>query len=67
MVQTVEENLKSFTKNEISRAKLARDVQINLGYLSLKDLSVAIRNNSISNIPVTIKDLVKSRNINMRQ
>ena len=38
VVSTVEENIKGFTKREVEHAKLARQLQIILGYPSVSDI-----------------------------
>jgi hypothetical protein len=37
MIQTVEENEKQFTKREVNKAKVSRDVRRKLGQPSIKD------------------------------
>ena len=49
VVSTVEEYIKVFTKREVEQAKLARQLQIRLGYPSVSDILEGIKNGRILN------------------
>ena len=53
----------NFTQKEIERATLAREISKRLGYESDGGLSLAIKQNSILNLPVTIKDISNAQKI----
>jgi hypothetical protein len=55
LVQTVEDNLRNFTKREIKLAEEARDLQIRLGYPSVYEMAKLIRDGKIQE--VSINDL----------
>ena len=56
VVSTVEENIKGLTKREVEQAKLARQLQIRLGYPSVSDILEGIKNGRILNSPVLKQD-----------
>ena len=49
VVSTVEENIKGLTKREVEQAKLARQLQIRLGYPSVSDILEGIKSGRILN------------------
>ena len=56
-IQTVEENMKFYTPQEVERAKKARSLLAALGTPSIADLKTAIAMNAIAGLPLTTKDV----------
>jgi hypothetical protein len=63
LVDTVEDMEQNFTKRQIARAKISRDMIRNLGYPSPKDFVDAIKSGAILNCPITVQDFKNSLEI----
>ena len=61
LVETLPENYEGFTKNEILRAKQARQTQAMTGNPSEKDYKGLVSNHLISNCPVAATNINNSR------
>ena len=57
LVETVAENSKFYTKRQVERAKLARNLLHAIGCPSINDLKAVVRMNAIKNNPVTLEDI----------
>ena len=57
MVNTLSQNMDSYTQNDYLHAVRARKLQVTLGQPSTKDFAKLILTNSIPNCPVTLADL----------
>jgi hypothetical protein len=60
---TVSENKTGFTKRQIKRAEIARNLYKTLSYPSMKDFKWVIRSNQIKDCPVTIQGIDVGTNI----
>ena len=56
LFNTVANLEKQYTKKEVAKAKLARNLQIRLGRPSQQRFEVIIKNNQLKNCPITIED-----------
>ena len=63
MVQTLDENKKFYTDQQIERAKTARELYQALGTPSVRDFKNIIHMNMIKNNPVTLEDIKILENI----
>jgi hypothetical protein len=63
LVQTVRGNYEGYTKQEVLKAKEARQAQAMLGNPSEKDFKGMVSNNLIANCPVTSSDVTNARSI----
>ncbi len=59
-METVESNMRLFTKRQIHGANLAHNLQAGLAFPSNADMKWAIKSNLIKDCPVTVKDMVKA-------
>ena len=57
MIETVEENMQGFSKRQIERAKVARNLYETIGFPSINDYKKIVKMNGIRNCPVTIDDI----------
>jgi uncharacterized membrane protein len=63
MVNTVADNIFSYTKRDCSRAVLARKIQTMLGRPSTRDFLCYVDNNLLPNCPVTCKEILAAKHI----
>ena len=63
MVNTVKENRNFYTERQFERAKRARDLYHAVGTPSINDFKAILRMNTISDNPVTTKDIVLAEKI----
>ena len=57
LVDTVEENKIGFTQNQLERAKAARQLYVNMGRPTVKNMKLLLRQRIIKNCPVTPEDI----------
>jgi len=62
-VSTVSGEAEGYSKQQLSQAKQARELQAKLGHPSLHDLKSIVSANLISNLPVTIADIDRAEKI----
>jgi len=62
-VSTVSGEAEGFSKQQLSQAKQARELQAKLGHPSLHDLKAIVSANLISNLPVFILDINRAEKI----
>ena len=58
---SVRENESRFTKIEVKKARMARELTYRLGYISTKDLCEMIRKGMMINLSVTAQDVIHAR------
>ena len=63
MLQTVQDNIKNFTPQEIKDATIAREAQAKLGHPSDATMRKLVSSNSLLNCPVTTQALTNSTSI----
>ena len=63
LLNQVSENELGYTQQELEKARLARKLYGMIGYPSIKDYKVAIKNNLIHNCPVQLKDVTIAEKI----
>ena len=63
MTDMVTERERSFSTNEVRRAKHARNLMRQLGYPSIRDMIKMIVKGWMINIPVTVQDIVRAEKI----
>jgi hypothetical protein len=63
LVNTVADNQTNYTNEELLNAKQARDLQIKIGRLSMKDFINIVTKNQLVNCPVTKADIVAAEQI----
>ena len=56
-INTITENMKQFTKQQIQRAEVARSLYAKLSYPSMKDFKWVVQSNQIKDCPVTVQDI----------
>ena len=56
-VQTVEKNKSKFTKNQVDKAELARELYYRIGNPSIQDFKNIVKMKTIGNLPITVKDI----------
>ena len=64
MVQTITENEKSYSKRQLTNAKMARDLYAKVSYPSIRDFAIMIKRNMIMNCPITIEYEMRAEKIN---
>ena len=57
LVTTVDDNMSKFSSYDVSRARLARTIQIRIGRPSTQDFIRYVRDNLIPNCPITVQDI----------
>ena len=63
MVQTVEGNKIGFTKKEIMRADLAKNLYEMIVFPSVDDYKLIMQSNGIRNCPITLEDIKNAQTI----
>ena len=63
MVQTVEGNKIGFTKKEIMRADLAKNLHEMIVFPSVDDYKLIVQSNGIRNCPITLEDIKNAQTI----
>jgi hypothetical protein len=60
LINTIEENMKKFTKKELKSAELAKSLYTILGKPSVKDFIALVKNNGLQNCPINIHDIERA-------
>jgi hypothetical protein len=60
LINTIEENMKKFTKKELKSAQLAKSLYTILGKPSVKDFIALVKNNRLQNCPINIHDIERA-------
>jgi hypothetical protein len=55
-VETVESNIRQYSKRQVARADKARSLYASLGFPSQKDFMWILRSNQINDSPMTLED-----------
>ena len=63
MVQTVEGNKVGFTKKEIKRAEMAKNLYETIVFPSVADFKIIVQGNGIKNCPITLEDIKNAQTV----
>jgi Reverse transcriptase (RNA-dependent DNA polymerase)/Zinc knuckle len=63
LLETVMENAYNYTSRDVEKAKLARQLQINIGRPSTTHFIQLIKNNVIPNCPISVNDVIVAEDI----
>ena len=63
LMNTVEENMKAFTKHDVKGSKAARNLYAKLLYLSNTDFKWLIKNNHIKNCKLSVRNIDTAQEI----